>query len=121
MCCEQCEGPFPLLFGLADKVGIGICRYRQIFADKISLFREACYLLFGYKVRATYNLLLLSCVLIESLYGSLITCTLSCIFISSHSRLEVLEDYNDLIIYYLSIVFKAVLHALVVHTMCTLA
>ncbi|KAG0587308.1 hypothetical protein KC19_2G155100 [Ceratodon purpureus] len=26
-------------------------RYRQIFADKISLFREACYLLFGYKVQ----------------------------------------------------------------------
>ena len=53
---------------------------------------------------------------------SLTTHTLSCVFISSHSRLEGqdtqdLEDYNDLFSYYLSIVFKAVLHALDVHIM----
>lgn len=53
-------------------------------------------MLFGYKVRAIYNLLLLtlSCVFIESFHGSL-SRTLSCVFISSHSRLEV-QDIQDL-------------------------
>ena len=72
-----------LLLGLADKVGIGICRYRQIFADKISLFREACYLLFGYKVRAIYNLLLLTPYHVSSLSPSMALLLLAPYHVSS--------------------------------------